>query len=271
MKQITTNTFVVLLGALFFWSCAQEPTERIFDRQIQLDNAPLGLALDGDLVWVSDSDANLVFQINEQGEKQKELADFDRPMHLDFFDGKVFVPEYGRDSISISEKEGRKYMEITDSLDAPAGVSFLDDKIAIADFYSNRILLFDGTKWFWIGSEGNAAGQLYYPTDVQLINDKIVVADAYNNRIQIFDWSGKSLQIIGEDQNMNATTGVFATEKEIFATDFENSRILVFNWEGEVQQVLNENLDKPTDLLLRKEELWIANYNGKSISIYSYK
>ena len=64
---------------------------------------------------------------------------------------------------------------------------------------------------------------------------------------------------------MNAATGIFANEKEVFITDFENDRVLTYNHKGELQQVISENIDKPTDLVIKDDILYIANYKGKSL------
>ena len=62
--------------------------------------------------------------------------------------------------------------------DAPSSVSVLDNAIAVADFYNNRIIYTNGDEDRTFGEEGMDDGQLNYPTDVQFAHDQIYVADA---------------------------------------------------------------------------------------------
>ena len=67
---------------------------------------------------------------------------------------------------------------------------------------------------------------------------------------------------------MNAATGIFVSDKSIFVTDFENDRILVFDFEGNLQQEISEKIEKPTDILVEKNVLYILNYRKSSINVY---
>jgi DNA-binding beta-propeller fold protein YncE len=141
--------------------------------------------------------------------------------------------------------------------------------MAVADFYNHRVVYFNGKENLTFGEKGKENGQLTYPTDVQFANENIYVADAYNHRIQIFDLTGKHLKTIGEAEKMNATTGVFVHEKNIFATDFENNRVLIYDLNGNLIQIIAEHLDKPTDVLVVDNQLFVTNYHGHSISVFN--
>ena len=265
MKKIITITGLLL----FITACKKEFNDYTYSHKIELSNKPLGLATENDVIYISDSDENSIVQINDDGSIIEKLENFDRPMHLQVSENKIYVPEYGKDSISIINNGEISYLDIDTklSLDAPAGIDVLGDKIVIADFYNHRILAFNGKHWMDIGSEGHEVGKLNYPTDVQIFDDKIYVADAYNNRIQIFDWNGKSLNVFGENENMNAATGIYVQDSKIFITDFENDRVLIYDMDGNLKQIITEQIEKPTDLVLYKNQLWIANYGNNSITI----
>ena len=153
-------------------------------------------------------------------------------------------------------------------LDAPAAVSVLGVEKAVADFYNNRILFNDGHVTISFGKEGKGEGEFYYPTDVQLTDSLIWVADAYNNRVQVFDKKGNFLKMIGHDQKMNAATGIFVSQDEVLVTDFENDRVLVFDYDGNLKQELNDSIEKPTDMIIFKEQLNVINYRSGQISIF---
>ncbi|AGC77263.1 hypothetical protein LX97_01570 [Nonlabens dokdonensis] len=269
-------------------SCEEKETvsqEWQFKKVVQLDGInPIGIALDGNDVFLSDGDHNRVVKVNLDGEILFSMEDFERPMHIDFGEADMeitdkvstsilkeralFIPEYGRDSIAVMRDNKRDYLIINDSLDAPAGISVYKNEIAIADFYTNRILYYNGKEWISFGKEGKALGDFYYPTDVQITSDKIYVADAYNNRGQVFDKSGKVLEQFGQDDNFNAATGIFVSDNEIFLTDFENNRIVVFGLDYNVKQILETNIHKPTDVIVMDQQLLITNYRKGELVIF---
>jgi hypothetical protein len=241
-----------------------------FEKTIALDSIgiiSIATAEKGNF-WIADADHNQLLKMNIEGKIVETKSDFERPMHLFSRENNLFVAEYGADKITNFTNGQKIEIPFSETFDAPSGVDKLGERIAVADFYNHRVVYFDGKNNLTFGKKGKANGELTYPTDVQFANEKIYVADAYNHRIQVFDLAGKHLQTIGETEKMNATTGIFVNEKNIFATDFENNRILIYDLDGNIQQVLTDNLDKPTDVLVVDNQLFVANYHGHSISIF---
>ena len=74
--------------------------------------------------------------------------------------------------------------------------------------------------------------------------------------------------MMGQDQKMNAATGLFVSENEVFITDFENDRVLVFNHKGELKQELKKGIAKATDLLIKDDILHIINYRAGELVLY---
>lgn len=265
--------YIVLVGLLFAFSCKQEevmPKEWVFAKTIQLEGVnPIGIAeVDGKL-WLSDGDHNRLVQIEANGYIEQTVDSLERPMHIDVSEGILFIPQYGADNIATRKGGVLGALVLKDSLDAPAGISVLGKEKAIADFYTNRILYTDGADWISFGKEGKAEGEFYYPTDVQLTDSLIWVADAYNNRVQAFDKKGNFVKMMGQDQNMNAATGIFVSEEEVFVTDFENDRVLVFDHDGNLKQELSRNIEKATDLMLFKNDLYVINYRNGQINVFN--
>ncbi len=283
---------MIIATAVVMISCNEKeaiPMEWQFEKTIDLDGInPIGIALDGNDIFLSDGDHNRIVKLSDSGEVLQMMEGYNRPMHIDFGEASylitddgittdllkeraLFIPEYGRDSIAVMRDNHVSYMVLNDSLDAPAGVSVYKNEIAIADFYNNRILYYNGEAWISIGTEGKALGELSYPTDVQLTSDYIYVADAYNHRGHVFDKSGKAVSFIGEDQNINAATGLYVTDEEILITDFENSRILIFNLKHKLQQILETGIHKPTDVIIGNDVLYVTNYQKGELVRYQLK
>ena len=266
------KSICILIVLVFASACKEKapvPKEWVLSRTLQLDGVnPIGLTqVNGD-IWLSDGDHNRLVKIDTEGKITETVDSLDRPMHIDAIKETIFIPQYGKDVIETVDKKGRFIMQVSDSLDAPAGVSVYENERAIADFYNNRILYFDGASWISFGKEGKAEGEFYYPTDVQITTDKIWVADAYNNRVQVFDKKGGFLQMMGQNQKMNAATGIFVSVDEVFVTDFENNRVLVFNMTGELLQVLKDQIEKPTDMMIKDDMLYVINYRNGKLNIF---
>lgn len=282
-------TLIMVATAMI--SCTQKaavPQEWQFEKTIALDGInPIGIAMDGNDIFLSDGDHNRVVKVNDTGAILFEMDGFERPMHIDFGaadfqitdklttsvlkERALFVPEYGRDSIAVMRDNKLDYLVLKDSLDAPAAISIYENEIAIADFYNNRVLYYNGSEWISIGTEGKELGQLYYPTDVQITDTKIFVADAYNHRGQVFDKKGNGIAFMGTDQKINAATGIFVNGLEIYLTDFENGRVLVFNMDYQLKQILETGIDKPTDIYVQDDILYITNYRKGELVKYLLK
>lgn len=247
----------------------EAPKEWVLEKSTILDGVnPIGIAEIGGQLWLSDGDHNRLVKVNDLGQITGTIDSLDRPMHIDAFEEVLYVPQYGSDNIATFSKGIQGAMALKDSLDAPAGISVLGKEKAIADFYNNRILYFNGNEWISIGKEGKGNGEFYYPTDVQITAGNIWVADAYNNRVQVFDKGGNFLKMIGQDQKMNAATGIYVSESEVFVTDFENNRVLVMDLEGQLKQELKESVQKPTDILIMNGKLYVINYPSGTLNSY---
>ena len=269
-------------------SCKQEPKNMgwKYSHSIAVDGInPIGIALARDGLWLSDGDHFRVVRVNEEGVIVQAIDSLDRPMHITTHKGQLVIPQYGNDEVirmTVDEERFREpasppgrsekiIISLSDSLDAPAGADIRANEIAIADFYNNKVH-YAGNDNLWIafGKEGKAEGEFYYPTDVQITEDALWVADAYNNRLQKFTKKGEHLLTVGEDQNMNAATGIYVSDTQVFSTDFENDRVLVFDQEGNYKQSLTETIEKPTDVLIKDGLLYVANYKSSSLSVYMW-
>ncbi len=271
MKQIMTALATVLALS----ACKPKPElpkEWALVQSTTLEGVnPIGIAqVDGQL-WLSDGDHNRLVRLNDLGQITATIDSLDRPMHIDAFEGVLFVPQYGSDNIATFSNGNQGVMALKDSLDAPAGIAVMDKERAIADFYNNRILYFNGGEWISFGKEGKGNGEFYYPTDVQITAENIWVADAYNNRVQVFDKRGNFIKMMGQDQKMNAATGIYISESEVFVTDFENNRVLVMDLDGQLKQVLKESVQKPTDILIMNGTLYVINYPTGTLNSYQMK
>ena len=272
---MTNKILLTILSFLFLVACSSSEKEASFSefkllKTITIDSiAPIGLSVYNNQLWISDGDNNRIVAIDENGKITQTITQLERPMHLASDKEYLYIPEYGLDSIAIfSDTTFVNHLDIPLELDAPAGVSVKNKQIALADFYNHRVLYYNGKEWKVIGKKGKEDGAFHYPTDVQLTANKLYVADAYNHRIQVFDQQGLHLQTIGEQDSMNATTGIDVANNLLVATDFEQDRVLIYTNKGERLQVIAGAADKPTDVLLWKNSLYVLNYGNGTLQQY---
>ena len=274
---MTKILYLLLISLLILISCKESKEESAdsvhnkqwkFVREIKIENiSPTGLQTDGEHLWISDAKNNRVIKTDLDGSIVKEYPDIKRPMHLSIFNSKVYVPEYLTDKIKIINGDEIEEYPLKEKPDAPAGVFVNDSLIAVVDFYNHRIILQNENEVMIIGKEGHKKGEFYYPTDVALVNDKIYVADAYNNRVQVFDYNGNVLKVIGAKDKINVATGIEVTDDNIFVTDFEGDRILIYDLFGKLVHIINEHLNKPTEISVSNNTMYVSNYAGSSISV----
>ena len=263
---------LVLVSILALGACSDKEKEWQYESSITLGEVrPIGLALTETGFWISDGDNSRLVQTDREGQVTRYIDSLERPMHLDVQENTVYVPQYGNDRIGIFSQDILRQSSGPGNLDAPAGVSVSGDTMAIADFYNNQIHLKDTSgQWKTLGGKGSEPGQFLYPTDVQITAEGIWVADAYNHRAQLIGFDGESLKVIGEEQDINAATGIWVTEDSVFLTDFENDRVWVFDKEGNVLQTLKAGVEKPTDMVSEGEMLWITNFRSGELIRYRW-
>lgn len=275
------NTFIVFSIIITAFSCTNKKkpttleTEKVtwkFVKLIALDTiSPIGIASQDDFLWISDVDHNRVVKINHSGDIIKTVTGFTRPMHISINNSKIYIPEYTTDTLKVLQNENISVVPMLKKPDAIAGVSVENDRIAIADFYNNRIIIQQKNDITLIGKQGHKDGELYYPTDLQIKDSLIYVADAYNNRVQVFNLKGNYVRMIGWNDNIKVATGLKVTNTEIIIADFEGNRILIYDLYGKLIQILNTNFNQPTDIEIVKNTMFVVNYKGKSISVFSLK
>lgn len=269
------NKIVILItSTLLFYGCGDGKKSNHKERweyshTLLLDGiSPVGIVSQDEFLWLSDVDNNRIVKTDSKGKIIEKYSGFKRPMHIAIRESEIYVPEYATDSIKILNSGKISFYPLPVQADAIAGVGISGTTIAVADFYNNRIILQQDGKVTIIGKEGHKDGELYYPTDVEIRNEMVYVADAYNNRVQVFDFKGNFIKMIGTKDHINVATGIKVTDKYIVIADFEGNRILIYNNLGELPQILADHLDKPTDIEIVKNKMYITNYRGKSISVF---
>ena len=169
-----------------------------------------------------------------------------------------------------------------DKLEGPTGIAVNSKgKIAVTDTNGHCVYIFDkeGNCLRKIGSEGQNAGQFYYPVGVTYLNDnEILIADAGNNRIQQVDvQTGTFVKSFGK---RGAAKGEFdwpadvcLDEKHrIVVTEHVNHRIQVITQEGETIAIFGnsgpEKLDNPTSCIACKNMFVVSDGDNDCVKAF---
>ncbi|NUN99040.1 MAG: hypothetical protein HUU01_00335 [Saprospiraceae bacterium] len=269
MPAIIRLSVVVVVIISLFSSCRTEPDPWVYDHTIALkDITPVCVIPEGDHFWIADADNNRLVKTDAAGKLLDTVSGLSRPMHMALRNGTLYIPEYGNDTISLLWREVKDVVWLPETPSGPSGVDKDKNRMVVADFYNHRVIYVEGEHNLTFGHKGKEAGAFGYPTDVQFAHDKIFVADAHNHRIQVFDLKGQHLKTIGEKEGMKVANGIFVSQEAIFVTDNDNSRLLVYDLEGVLVQIITEGLNKPADAWADNKNLYVANQQGRSVSVY---
>jgi len=213
---------------------------------------PSGIISDGKKLWVADSEANIIREIDFQTEAVETLV--------------------GGDLFQFGDKDGEEDDVL---LQHPLGVALYDGKILIADTYNHKIKILDATKrtvetFLGTGKSGqtDGAGATFYePAGLSIANGKLYVADTNNHAIRVVDLKTKqvsTLKIAGlkppieiEAQVVSApNSNEIKLETQTVAANADNS--LVFNIKLPEGFHLNPNAPQRYEISVE---------NGRSIKI----
>lgn len=258
-----------ILTLLAFSACHDKQARWQFQKTIDLgETQPIGIVKDNDHLRISDAGNNRIITLDKEGNITEEFTGFQRPMHLAYHNNKLYIPEFLTDTIKILNKGTISYLSLLKKPDAPAAIDVNKNQIAVADFYNHRIIFQQSNKAITISKKGHHEGELYYPTDVKIFNNLLYVADAYNNRVQVFDLKGQYVEMTGWNDSIKVASGIDVTKDYIAVTDQENNRALIYNHKGELLQTIHEQIDYPAEILIHGDELYVVNFQGKSVCYF---
>ncbi len=138
---------------------------------------PSGLATDGKVLFVADSEISAIRAVDlpGTGDKVRTLA--------------------GGDLFDFGDKDGQGNAV---RLQHPLGLAFKDGLLYVADTYNSKIKTLDpktGEVKTWLGSKGDADGaqpKFYEPGGIAFSGDTLFVADTNNHKIRAVDFGSKS-------------------------------------------------------------------------------
>ncbi|MHB9095752.1 MAG: NHL repeat-containing protein [Eubacteriales bacterium] len=212
--------------------------------------SPLGLAISGGTVYVTDSTHNQIYQFDLEGN----------------FKGAF-----------ISQNTKKKLIAFT-----PVGIEVTPSNIYFTDILFHRVVEtdFSGNLIKTIGSPGNKEGQLAYPDDIAVSpNGKIYVSDANNFRVQVSE-DGQQFKIFGSNNSETSVVGSLVrgiavdNNNYVWISDALDHKIIIVNKNGELVYLIGqtesvqENLSYPEGINVSNNRVYIADRGNHRIQVY---
>lgn len=220
---------------------------------------PMGVAVDSDLVYVTDTlnTQVQVFRINGEpvfrfGSPGKNAGQFSFPYGIAIAsNGEIYVADTYNGNISIFDKDGiflRYFAADVEELSQPAAIHIYNSNLFVSNLDPGHILVIDlatealVTK---IGAEGNGDGELMLPNDFTLNPDgDLYVSDTGNNRIQIFTGSGEFVETLAVAEGVidNPRGIAFNAHGQLLVVNKMFNEIAILDTSGKLVNAFGEDV-----------------------------
>lgn len=154
---------------------------------------------------------------------------------------------------------------ITRKLDRPVSLAYYNQKIYVADFARDEVLLFDlsGSFISSLGGPGKGQGQFRGPSSLYIdSNGNLFVADSGNSRIQKFNSNGKFiLEFQGSGSSkLGNPSGLTVHDGKIYVVDKENLRVVIFDGDGNtINTIEKPEWKKPRSIRILDNQIFLTD------------
>ena len=159
----------------------------------------------------------------------------------------------------------------------PLGVT-VDDKsnnIFVADYWSNRVQVFDSNGKYLYKFRDNEPGKMNIPFGIVTHEDKVYVSQLNGKRVNVYDVKGNYIDQFGnhgiESQTINTPTGLALSHKngDIYVCDWYKH--VVFVYTNELKYKVNFGKSKlyQPDIKLTQDRIYVLDYGNPCIHIFN--
>lgn len=212
---------------------------------------PSGIVSDGKKLWVADSEANIIREVDFQTEEVETLA--------------------GGDLFQFGDKDGEGDDVL---LQHPLGVALYDGKVLIADTYNHKIKILDASTrtvetFLGTGKSGQTDGAnatFYEPAGLSVADGKLFVADTNNHAIRVVDLKTKAVLTL----KIEGLKPPVTSEIESIAPNSNEIKLETKNVAANAGNSLIFNINLPEGFHLNPnapQRYEISVENGKNIKI----
>ncbi|KAI6658673.1 E3 ubiquitin-protein ligase TRIM71-like [Oopsacas minuta] len=214
-------------------------------------NFPIGLAIDGDKIYIADANNYRIQIFSTEGEFIHEFGkgQLDYPYGIALHNEWVFISDFGLHAVLKFSKTNYKLIQsVKEGVSYPHGLTTdTNGEVLVTDYMNNRIAVFSYDLEYIreIGKD-----KLRYPRDVKINNNKIFVA-ANNeiNNIYIFSKSGDLLKsFIKLENGRGSICMCFDLYNNIIISDNWGKSINIFTKDGQLIHQIKCN--NPTGIVV---------------------
>jgi DNA-binding beta-propeller fold protein YncE len=209
--------------------------------------APVGITLSQDAIYVADSAAAKVYVFDRRGEHRKTITSMARPTGIAFHPAsrRLYVTDTVENKVVVFDESGTELAEFGSrglapgQFNFPTSLAIHGDTLLVNDTLNYRIqfISLDGTPLSSFGEIGDSSGQFALSKGLGAdAHGYVYVADALSNYIQIFDKEGRFLLSFGglggEAGRFRLPAGIHTFKNMIYIADSQNRRVQVFEYLG---------------------------------------
>lgn len=195
---------------------------------------------------------------------------FRNPVDITFDeDGNFYVAGFDTSNIIKFNAAGNPISNwrggLTRKLDRPVSIAYHNQRIYVADFARDEVLLFDlsGSFLSSFGGTGKGQGQFRGPSSLFIdASGNIFVADSGNARIQKFNSLGKFiLEFQGSGNSKLANpSGITIFDGKIYVVDKENLRVITFDGDGNTLNIIEKpEWKKPRSIRILDNQIFLTD------------
>ena len=177
--------------------------EKLYSIKNEALASPVGIAVDGDNIYVTDYDNNCLLKFDKTGKLLKSVG-------------------------QAGSGEGE--------FCGPYGITVVGDQVFVCDYLNNRVQEFTSDLVFVrrIGSEGSGKGQFEGPFDITHDEEgNLYVTDHGNDRVQVFNTQGKFLRFLTTKGYITAPTGICISGELVYISqEEENGQLFLYHKNG---------------------------------------
>ncbi|KAI6660627.1 hypothetical protein LOD99_10359 [Oopsacas minuta] len=232
--------------------------------------SPVGLALDGDKIYIADANNNIIQIFSTEGKfihefgKGQLYSPYGIALHKEW----VFISDGVLDAVYKFSKTYYKLVKSAkEGVSVPLGLTTdTNGEVLVADYNNNRIAVFSSNLEF-IRQIGKY--KLRYPSDVKINNNKIFVADNNKiNNIHIFSKSGDLWKSFIKLENGEGSIFLcFDLYNNIIISNNKGNSINIFTKDGQLIHKIKCN--NPTGIVVNDNfDIICARDSDNVINIY---
>lgn len=245
---------------------------------------PTGLAITGEMLYVSEHGANRVSVFNSKLEKLQTIENLKGPSEIALDnESNVYVCTIGDDRLHKFSPDDKLLASVgskgkgANEFDFPNGNCFHDQKLYVCDSENYRIKVYDSDLNLLQTHDKKVMGPKKYnfPCDIAVDSQGLIyLVDGNNHRIIVFNTNWKFQHTIGKKGTgpgeLKQPVCIHIDDDDhIFVTEYSNNRISVFNTSGQFLATFGERyLSNPEGVTVDQDGFVYVSHSRQNVLVF---